>query len=131
ADYNTAQWSSGTIRFANGTAYAINSGDTGNITLTTYIYLDTKISSTVLQTSTTYTDSIGDAKILLAIVLPAADTGSKCVINALGSAGTTIDGNKITTGKIQSSDGKTYFDLDNDKFVVNDTNDRLLLGSDA
>ena len=59
-------------------------------------------------------------------------TGAKCIIDVIGSNGTTIDGDKIVTGKIQSSDGKTYFDLDGDKIIMNDgSNDRLLIGDDS
>jgi hypothetical protein len=35
----------------------------------------------------------------------------------------------ITSGKITSSDGKTWFDLDNDEIIQNDgTNDRIWIG---
>ena len=37
-----------------------------------------------------------------------------------------------STGKISSSDGKTYFDLINNVFICNDgTNDRILIGLDT
>lgn len=40
-----------------------------------------------------------------------------------------IDANKITSGKLQSTDGKTFFDLDNKYIVVNDgTTDRVIIG---
>jgi len=40
-----------------------------------------------------------------------------------------INAVKITAGILQSSDGKTYFDLENDVQIVNDgTNDRVLIG---
>lgn len=125
-DYNTASWSSGSIQFADGTVVAIDSGNTGNISATTYIYFD---NTATLKTTTTYSDAIGDQKILLAIVAPAADSAARAVITALGAPGTTIDGNKIVTGKIQSTDGKTYFDLDNKEIIVNDgTYDRVHIG---
>lgn len=45
------------------------------------------------------------------------------------SAHTQINANSITTGKLQSTDGKTYFDLDNKQIIVNDgSNDRILIG---
>jgi hypothetical protein len=35
----------------------------------------------------------------------------------------------ITAGKLASTDGKTYFDLDNDVLIVNDgSNDRVMIG---
>tara|TARA_R110002167_G_scaffold112850_1_gene285518 strand:- start:9084 stop:11543 length:2460 start_codon:yes stop_codon:yes gene_type:complete len=49
--------------------------------------------------------------------------------NVSPSVPTKISGGLITTGKIQSTDAKTFFDLDNDKLVVNDSNnDRIALG---
>ena len=49
--------------------------------------------------------------------------------NIAPSVPTIISGGLVTTGKIQSSDNKTYFDLDNDDFRVNDgSNDRVVIG---
>lgn len=128
-DYNTASWGSGAIRFSDGTSYSIDAGNTGDISATTYIYFD---GTSVLKTTTTYTDAVGDTKVLLAIVQVAGDTDAKSIITALNSPGTTIDGNKVVTGKIVSTDGKTYFDLDGDEILMNDgSNDRLHLGYDA
>tara|TARA_R110000824_G_C15109188_1_gene666984 strand:- start:17 stop:1174 length:1158 start_codon:yes stop_codon:yes gene_type:complete len=46
-----------------------------------------------------------------------------------GSASTMTISGKMVAGSVESSDGKTYFDLDNDKLVVNDgSHDRLVLG---
>ncbi len=44
-------------------------------------------------------------------MLSSAKTGSRTLQTTYGF--TTISGNQITTGKIQSADGSTYFDLDN------------------
>lgn len=127
-DANTASWESGTIVTSDGTSYSISAGNTGNILATTYVYLDTDTSTTVLQTTSTASGSTGSNKLLLAIVQLGA-TGSKCIIDVINSNGTTIDGDRITTGKVQSSDGKTYFDLDGDVIIMNDgTNDRVLIG---
>lgn len=128
-DYNTMSWGTGTIQFAGGDSYAIDAGNTGNITGTVYIYLDLEVSTTVLQQSSTYSDAVGDKKILLAIVTAASDTAAKCLITPMGAEGTTISGNKITTGKIQSTDTRTYFDLDAKRIIVNDgSTDRILIG---
>jgi len=49
--------------------------------------------------------------------------------NVAPSVPTKISGGLITTGKIQSTDTKTFFDLDNDDLRVNDgTNDRIVIG---
>lgn len=127
-DADTASWASGTIKTSDGTSYAIDSGNTGNIAATTYVYLDPDTSITVLQKTTTATTAVGDKIILVAIVQEGA-AGSGCIIDVVGSHGTTVDGDRITTGKIESSDGKTYFDLDNDRIIVNDSShDRILIG---
>ena len=127
-DYNTATWAGGTIKTSDDTVYTIAGGNTGNIGALTYVYLDPDTSATVLQTTTTAATAAGDKKILIAIVqIGAAD--SKCIIDVIGGSGTTIDGDRIVTGKIESSDGKTYFDLDGDVIIINDgTDDRILIG---
>tara|TARA_R100001463_G_scaffold43080_2_gene90022 strand:+ start:18699 stop:21812 length:3114 start_codon:yes stop_codon:yes gene_type:complete len=49
--------------------------------------------------------------------------------NVAPSVPTRISGGLITTGKIQSTDNKTFFDLDNDDLRVNDgNNDRIVVG---
>jgi hypothetical protein len=124
-DIDTCSWSVGTIKFADSSTISILSGNTGNIVATTYIYYN---NSSTLATTTNYADVVGDNEILLAIV-ELGGTGGKCVITPINSVGTTIDGNKIVTGKIQSIDGKTYFDLNLGKFIVNDgSNDRVFIG---
>jgi len=124
-DYNTASWSSGTIRWSDGTSSSVDSGDTGNIAATTYIYYN---DSTTLATTTSAATALGNEKRLLAIV-EISDTNTGCVITAIGSTGTTIKGDQIVTGTIESADGKTYFDLRNNRIVVNDgTYNRVLIG---
>lgn len=59
-------WSAGTIVMSNGRTFTISSGNTGVMAAATYIYLDTGVSSTVLQTTTTYSTSNGANKILIA-----------------------------------------------------------------
>jgi len=57
-------WTSGLIQTIDSVSYGINSGS-AIISGLVYIYLDLNISSTTLQTSTTYTDVIGNQKIFL------------------------------------------------------------------
>lgn len=124
-DIDTCSWSSGTIKFADESDTSIDAGNTGNIAAKTYIYYD---ATTTLKTTTTYSTAVGDSKILLAIV-EKGDTGGKCIITPIRSTGTTIDGGKIVTGKIESIDGKTYFDLDNNIIVLHDgTTNRVGIG---
>jgi len=125
-DYNTCGWNAGTIKWSDGESSNINAGNTGNITEKTYLYYN---NTTTLQKTTTYSTAVGETKILLAIIEPVVDTDAKCLIAPINSVGATIDGNKIITGKIQSIDGKTYFDLNAGQVVMNDGNtDRLVAG---
>lgn len=125
-DYNTCSWSAGLLKFADGTSVSINAGNTGNITEKTYIYYN---GTATLQKTTYYSVAIGSNYIPLAIVEPDTDTSGKCIITSFINVGTTIDGDLIITGKVQSTDGKTYFDLNNGLFKVNDgVNDRILIG---
>ena len=127
-DYNTATWGSGSILTTDGTTYSIAAGNTGNIDALTYIYLAPATSVTVLQTTTAAATAAGVGKTLIAVVQLGA-SGSKCIIDVVGSIGTTIDGDRITTGKIQSSDASTYFDLDGDVIVISDASDpRIVIG---
>lgn len=60
-------WTSGTVTLgASGTSYSISAGNTGTMSALTYIYIDTAVSLTVFQTTTTYTTAVGDGKILIA-----------------------------------------------------------------
>jgi len=102
-DQDTATWSAGAITDAAGTVYTITGGTTGNIIATTYVYLDTAVSITLLQTTTTPTTAIGTGKTLLAIVTKGATPVINCAIDVIWSKGTVIDGGKITTGSISLS----------------------------
>jgi hypothetical protein len=94
-------------------------------TKTLFIYYN---GTNTLQTTNDYASVIDDTTILLAIA-EIGGIGGKTIITPINSAGTTIDGSKITTGNIQSIDGKTYFDLNGGRLVVNDgSNNRVLLG---
>ena len=75
-DFNTVAWASGTVTNSAGTNYSITGSNTGNMAALTYIYLDTDVSTTALQTTTTYSTAVGDNKILLAVAEDAADSSS-------------------------------------------------------
>jgi len=125
-DNNTASWSSGIIALADGTYLSVNSGNTGNLTEKNYIYYNGTLT---LQKTQYYNIAIGGSNIPLAIVEPTADIDGKCLISAFISPGTTIDGDLILTGKIESSGGQTYFDLNNNFFKVSDVlRDRVIIG---
>ena len=69
-DADTVAWTSGTITFSGGSTNSISAGNTGDMTAVTYIYLDTDVSATVLQTSTASGDAVGGTKILICIATP-------------------------------------------------------------
>src|SRR4030042_140468 len=58
-DYDTVQWSAGSITLADGTVFTIDAGNTENMTVLTYIYFDKSVSETVLQTTTTGANAVG------------------------------------------------------------------------
>ncbi len=65
-DYDTVQWTAGTIRFNDGTTYAISAGNTGNMTALTFIYFDSALSTTTLKVTTDYNLLAPPTAVLLA-----------------------------------------------------------------
>ena len=86
-DNNTVDWGEGTITLSDATAYSIVGGTTGNIAAITYIYLDTAVSATVLQTTTTASTSVGDNKILIAVAENVADVAKFAKYQVFGGQG--------------------------------------------
>lgn len=73
-DVDTVTWGAGTFTSADGIhTYSIGAGTTGNMANTTYIYLDTNISTTAYQQSTVITDPIGIGKVLIAVCKPTSN----------------------------------------------------------
>lgn len=64
-DNDTVSWGSGTLTMSSGTTYSISAGSTGNMAAFTYIYFDPAVSTTVLQTTTTAANAVGENKILI------------------------------------------------------------------
>jgi hypothetical protein len=102
-DYNTVEWTSGNIEFSDGTTKTIVAGNTGDVGNITYIYYDDAVSQTVLQTSTTYSDSVGSGKVLLAMCDPGESSSVAPIISIGRGFGTTIDASGIVTGYINSA----------------------------
>ena len=99
-DEDTAAWTTGTINWSDGTTTeTIVSGNTGNITATTYIFYDGSKTGE-LQTTTTPASAVGDKKILIAIVETGA-AGKDCKITTIGAAGLVVS--NITTNQIQAN----------------------------
>lgn len=66
-DADTVAWTSGTFTTSTGTNYSISSGNTGNMSVRTYIYLDIGASTTALQTTTTAANAVGPGKVLIGV----------------------------------------------------------------
>lgn len=95
-----------------------------------YVYYDSgSADPTALEVSTTRTDAIGSGKILLCIMTPQLE-GSGAELELVRREGTTIAGDRVKTGRIESIDGKTFFDLNNRYIMMNDEdgNNRVLFG---
>lgn len=71
-DHDTVEWASGTITLGDGTTYAIGAGNTGNMTVTSYIFLDIGVSATALQVTATASNSVGLNRILVAVATPSS-----------------------------------------------------------
>lgn len=128
-DADTVAWATGTITLSNGRTFSISSGNTGNMAARTYIYLDTAVSSTVLQTTTTVSNAMGGNKKLIAVCqngtaqpqytvyggiggLKIPGTATPLAVNnwALSSVWSVTDADTIAwgAGTLSTSDGGSY-----------------------
>jgi hypothetical protein len=107
-DYRTVTWAGGDFELSDGTTYTIASGTTGNMTGTTYIYLDTAVSTTALQTTTSASNSVGSNKWLMATANINGDTTKYATYIVFGGGdsiiGTFIGTNSIATGAITANE---------------------------
>lgn len=101
-DADTVAWGAGTFTSADGTAYTISAGNTGNMTAKTYIYLDTAVSTTAYQTTTTSTTAVGIGKVLIAIAQNATTEATYKVMQ--GQGGENIDAANIVAGSITANE---------------------------
>jgi len=107
-DFDTLAWSSGTIYLLDGTTYSITAGNTGNIIAITYIYLDTAVSITTLQTTTTSSTAIGSGKIMIAVAQKTV-SGKDILFqvfggNALGGSGKLLTASNIAANTITANE---------------------------
>lgn len=103
-DHDTVAWTSGIIYLADGTTYAIIAGNTGNIAVTTYIFLDLDSSETVLQTTPNASVAVGTRKILIAWAKNEA-AGLSTTFFVFGGSGQNVivDTAQIVAGAITST----------------------------
>ena len=104
-DADTVAWGAGTFTSADGTAYSIGAGNTGNMVAKTYIYLDTAVSTTAYQTTTTATTAVGAGKVLIAIAQNGTGEASYKVLE--GQGGENIDAANIVANSITANELST------------------------
>lgn len=101
ANATQINWTSGVIKMQDGTAYNINSGNTGAMVTATYIYLDLAVSTTVLQTTTSYTTAVADGKVLIAT---AQNNTTGASVVPFGGGQPVLDGtSNIVAGSIMAN----------------------------
>ncbi len=113
SDYNTVSWGSGNIYLPDWTSLSVTSGNTGNMSATTYIYYDQE-SNTVSYT-TSASSAVWENKILLCVAAPTS-SWKKATFQAFGSgdqstfitasniAANTITGNEIYSNSITANE---------------------------
>ncbi len=114
-NYRVVAWATGVITTAAGTAYNITGSNTGNMTTTTYIYLDIATSTTLLQITTTATTAIGSGKILIGVAFPNTDTTSKAQYQVFGGTG----GQRIFVDNISANSASTNEFISNSAQLAN------------
>lgn len=118
------KWNSGTLHFANGDIKTTIPLGTLKAVSNPRSWAYYNVATHTILLTATFADSVGDGKALMAIIdrgdYVDADNRGLCIITVINSTGTTIDGDKIITGKIQSWNGNTYFDLINNEIVMAD-----------
>jgi hypothetical protein len=103
---NTVSWTSGTYTTADGTSYSIDAGDTGAMSALTYIYLDTSISETAYQTTTTPINAVGANRVLLGIAKNSTYEATFQMFYGSGGIGITgedIENDTITATQIAAN----------------------------
>lgn len=103
------QWTAGIFESASGVIYNISAGNTGAMTAKTYIYLDTKVSTTEYQVTDVFANSNGPDKVLVTTAMPGTVDPSYVVAGGVG--GFMIDSTNIITGSIFNTSSYTVATL--------------------
>lgn len=105
-DADTIAWGAGSFITADGgTILAISSGNTGNMAAKTYIYLDSNVSLTAYQVTTTPSTAVGAGKVLIAIAQNNTTEATYFVLG--GQGGQNIDAQSIVAGSITANELST------------------------
>lgn len=139
---STISWDAHTIILGDNSVININAGSTSitNPNVNYYIYWES--GSNDYFVTTIKKDTVGSDKFLVNTVKK--DSNNIVTYTTADNSGTLISGDVIKTGKIQSTDGRTFFDLNGSKiqmsdaskprFVANGTSPRFVIskaGHDA
>lgn len=102
-DYNTVAWTSGWLYLPDWTAISVTSGNTWNMSATTYIYYDQSTAS--MQTTTTAQDAVWEWKILMCVASP-TQSGKDAQFQAFGTnaQSTFITADNIAANTIAAND---------------------------
>lgn len=94
-------WASGTFTTSGGTSYSISSGTTSTMSAKTYIFLDTSVSTTVYQTTTTAANAVGAGRVLIAVAQN--NTGGSTFQVFGGAGGLNVPGTDIVAASITTN----------------------------
>lgn len=103
-DSDTVAWATGTFTTAGGTNYSITGGNTGNMTVRTYIYLDIDVSTTTFQTTTTAATAVGVNKVLIAVAEDATGAAGAFFQVFGGVGGLLVTANEIAANAITANE---------------------------
>lgn len=114
-DVNTVAWSAGRLSFQSGRFFDIFTGNTGNMTSTTYIYFDYNVSTTQLFTTTNHVMAVGQNKVCIGVAEPKSPPETQAsfimfggsgglLITKDGIAAKTITANQIASNTITASE---------------------------
>jgi hypothetical protein len=107
-DNDTVAWGTGTITLSGGVgSYSIVAGNTGNMAAATWIYLDTDVSITVLQTTTSAANAVGKNKVMVCWAQNVADATKYAAFQPFGSntsGGTFVVADNIATDTLTANE---------------------------
>jgi len=131
-EHDSVSWSSGYIKFADGTTQSISSGSFTNLDAGThYIYFT--VGSSSLSRTTDYANTVGDDRGLLCMVVVSSDTGQQVFIQPFYTKGWNVNADvlaanavlaehikagEIVVGHLDSSVENRLFSSSSDRAIV-------------
>jgi len=105
-DADTIAWAAGSFIASDGTTYSIGAGNSGNMSARSYIYLDTAVSTTAYQITTTASTAVGAGKVLIATAINGTGEATFQTFGGLGGQNinaSDIVANSITANELSTS----------------------------